>query len=366
MEPALWQKQQIPGLQRHPQKRHLPRCRETFIVRRVRVEIAAIQASLGRCRPGAQRFAVMRRGEGEFFLPPDLGEEVVGVIAVQRRQRALGADPDPWRDEQRGVEVGRVLDLLQQLRRQNVVAHVRRRLAVRALDRRAVQRGDELGHRGRAEITLGGKGLLHVIAVAGDALQFSEMHQRFLTAEAEQWPVVQGIADHQRNAVGQITGFEFVPAQLGARTAFDAGLARQRGSELFAEAWRRRIALVHVDLFHRAATLASVVDDLRQHRRQAHVAADLQAPAGEQFLDIDHAGHDPEKIFFSDFDGHVRTRVAPDCRALAGLDVIPERLLRAENELENPLDADRAGVGEQLAQNALQVHGDSSRLLFFS
>jgi hypothetical protein len=202
--------------------------------------------------------------------------------------------------------------------------------------------------------------------MAGDALQFGEMHQRFLAAQAEQWPVVQGIADHQWNAVGQIPGFEFVPAQLGARTAFDAGLPRQRGSELFAEARWRRVALVHVNLFHRAATLASVVDDLRQHCRQAHVAADLQAPAGEQFLDVGHAGHDPQKVLFRDFDGHVRAGVATGCRALAGLDVMPVRLLRTEDELENPLDADRAGVGEQLAQNALQVHGDSSRLLFFS
>jgi hypothetical protein len=37
--------------------------------------------------------------------------------------------------------------------------------------------------------------------------------------------------------------------------------------------------------------------------------------------------------------------------------------LRAKDELENTFDADGTGVGEQLAQNALQVHGESSLLV---
>jgi len=40
-------------------------------------------------------------------------------------------------------------------------------------------------------------------------------------------------------------------------------------------------------------------------RCQAHVAADFQATAGEQFFDIDPAAHDPEKIALGHFNGHV-------------------------------------------------------------
>ncbi|MNF99662.1 hypothetical protein D3C84_825710 [compost metagenome] len=202
MEPALRQKQQIPSLQCHAHEGHVAGVGKALVVRRVRVEITAVQPALGRRGPGAQGFAVVRRGEGEGFLAPDLGEQVVGVVAVQRRQGALGADPDARRDEQRGVEVGRVLDLLHQLGRQDVVAHVGRWFAVGALGRRAVEGGDEVGHGRGAEIPLGGEGLLHVVAVAGDALQLGKMHQGFFAAELEQRPVLQGIADDQWNAVG--------------------------------------------------------------------------------------------------------------------------------------------------------------------
>lgn len=106
-----------------------------------------------------------------------------------------------------------------------------------------------------------------------------------------------------------------------------------------------------------------MVDDLRQHRRQPHVAANLQATAGEQLFDVGHAGHDPEEILFSDFDGHVRARMAADLGAAAGLDLRPISQLRAKSELENTFNADGAGIGEQFAQDALQIHGEPSLLV---
>ncbi len=100
MEPTFRQKQQIPSLQCHAHEGHVAGVGEALVVRRVRVEITAVQPALGRSGPGAQGFAVVRRGEGEGFLAPDLGEQVVGVVAMQRRQGALGADPDARWDEQ--------------------------------------------------------------------------------------------------------------------------------------------------------------------------------------------------------------------------------------------------------------------------
>ena len=44
----------------------------------------------------------------------------------------------------------------------------------------------------------------------------------------------------------------------------------------------------------------------------------------------------------------------------AGLDLGPVRLVRAEHELENAFDTNGAGIGEQLAQDGLQVHGGHS------
>ncbi|MNR54345.1 hypothetical protein D3C85_1745130 [compost metagenome] len=46
--------------------------------------------------------------------------------------------------------------------------------------------------------------------------------------------------------------------------------------------------------------------------------------------------------------------------AAAGLDLGPVRLVRAEHELEDAFDAYGAGIGEQLAQDGLQVHGGHS------
>src|SRR3546814_10609689 len=93
----------------------LPICAgEALVVRRVRVEIATVEAALGRRGPGAEGLAVMGRGEGEGFLAPDLGEQVVGVVAVQRGEGALWADPDARWNEQGRVEVGRVVDQIHQ------------------------------------------------------------------------------------------------------------------------------------------------------------------------------------------------------------------------------------------------------------
>jgi hypothetical protein len=52
--------------------------------------------------------------------------------------------------------------------------------------------------------------------------------------------------------------------------------------------------------------------------------------------------------------------VAAGLGVAAGLDLGPERLARAEHELENAFDANGAGIGEQLAQDGLQVHGGHS------
>ncbi len=103
-----------------------------------------------------------------------------------------------------------------------------------------------------------------------------------------------------------------------------------------------------------------MVDDLRQQRRQAHVAANLQAPAGEQFLDIGQARHDPEEVLFRHLDGDVGAAVAAGLGATAGLDLGPVGLVRAEHELEDAFDTYGAGIGEQLAQDGLQVHGGHS------
>ncbi len=96
VKPPLWQKQQVTSLQRHSHEGHRCCLWKALVIWRVRVEVAAVQSTLGCGGPGAEGFAMVGGGEGEGFLAPDLGEQVVGVVAVQWRQGALGADPDSW------------------------------------------------------------------------------------------------------------------------------------------------------------------------------------------------------------------------------------------------------------------------------
>lgn len=67
--------------------------------------------------------------------------------------------------------------------------------------------------------------------------------------------------------------------------------------------------------------MPGMVDDLRQQRGQAHVAADLQAAAGEQFLDVGAAAHDPEKVGLGDLDGDIGRRVPAGFGAAVRLDL---------------------------------------------
>ncbi|MCY1460491.1 hypothetical protein D9M71_780550 [compost metagenome] len=112
------------------------------------------------------------------------------------------------------------------------------------------------------------------------------------------------------------------------------------------------MALVHVGLVHRA-TAAGLVDDLGQQGRQTEVAADLQAPAGEQLFDVGAARHDPQQVLLRDLDSDIRSRMTARLGARLRARFGPERQLGAEHELENAFDTDGTGIGEQPGQQRL-------------
>ena len=148
----------------------------------------------------------------------------------------------------------------------------------------------------------------------------------------------------------------FPDSHVGAGNACHLALHRLRGRHPFAEACRCRVALVHRYLGRRRAA-PGVADDLRQQGGQTHVAADLQAGAGEQFFDVGGAAHDAEEVTLGHLDGDVRGAVPAGTGAAAVTHLRPEGPVLAEDELENAFDAHGMGVGEQFAEDALKVHG---------
>ncbi|MNP33364.1 hypothetical protein D3C76_1265990 [compost metagenome] len=150
---------------------------------------------------------------------------------------------------------------------------------------------------------------------------------------------------------------EHTDRQLLAVAPLDCTQYRLRGRYPFAETWWRRVAFVHVDFFDLAAAVAGAVDDLREQGCQAHVAIDFQAAAGEKLFNVGLAGHDADEVRLRHADGHVRLTVAPGGGDGRGLDFGPVRKVGAELELKDAFDADRGGIGEQIGQHGLQVHG---------
>ncbi|PAV66589.1 hypothetical protein WR25_08626 [Diploscapter pachys] len=139
---------------------------------------------------------MMRCGQQHRFLTPHLGKQIVAVISVKWRQRALRAQPEPWRYILCPLEQLGKPDQLKPLLRYLIVSHVHSGF-VTGRPTRLFHPGDEIHHPGGLELTLGRERMVGVVPVPTDALYVGKMLQGLPHRHLRQWPIVECRAKHQ-------------------------------------------------------------------------------------------------------------------------------------------------------------------------
>ncbi|MNF51502.1 hypothetical protein D3C81_1511050 [compost metagenome] len=124
-------------------------------------------------------------------------------------QCTLRTQPETWLNVQRPFEVVREPDEWKQLFRNQIITHVSWRLGDN-LAGSVVHGGNKIQYRGSPKIALRREGFVGILAVAGDALQVGKLLKGGISGHAEQWPIVKGLGEHQRDASGPVSNVELV------------------------------------------------------------------------------------------------------------------------------------------------------------